>query len=84
TDLGARLLAHLDPNGTLTDDRDRKRQRGLSLGKQDAQSMSRLRGSLDPTTRAMFDVVLAAWAEPGMNNPDDDQSPAGMKDNADP
>ena len=35
---GGRLLAHLDPDGELTDDRDRKRQRNLWLNRQDAQT----------------------------------------------
>ncbi|MCP2174557.1 protein of unknown function (DUF222) [Williamsia maris] len=77
TQLGVRILAYLDPDGTLTDDRDRARHRKLSLGSQDAQLMSTLAGTLDPTTRALFEVVLAAWAAPGMNNPDDESSPRG-------
>ncbi|NDZ92989.1 DUF222 domain-containing protein [Streptomyces sp. SID6673] len=84
TDLGARILGHLDPDGALTDQRDRARQRRMLLSKQDAQQMSRLTATLDPTTRAMFDVVLAAWAAPGMNNPDDDRSPSGQREHADP
>ncbi|WP_439030381.1 DUF222 domain-containing protein [Gordonia terrae] len=83
-DLGARILAHLDPDGTITDDRDRARNRGLKLGPQDAQLMSRLTATLDPTTRAMFDVVLAVWAAPGMNNPTDPQSPTGNPADANP
>ncbi|MGU3294025.1 DUF222 domain-containing protein [Williamsia sp. M5A3_1d] len=77
TAAGVRILAHLDPDGTLTDDRDRARNRKLSVGCQDSQLMSKLTATLDPTTRALFDVVLAKWAAPGMNNPDDDQSPHG-------
>ncbi|WAC56775.1 HNH endonuclease signature motif containing protein [Gordonia sp. SL306] len=84
TDLGARILGHLDPDGTVTDQRDRARQRRLLLSKHDAQQMSRLTATLDPTTRAMFNVVLAAWAAPGMNNPDDTQSPTGQREHADP
>ncbi|MGV9712093.1 DUF222 domain-containing protein [Gordonia sp. NPDC003424] len=84
TTLGARLLAHLDPDGALTDDADRARRRRLHLSKQDAQLMSALEGQLDPVTRALLDVVLDAWAAPGMNNPDDDASPKGSKDDADP
>ncbi|MFW0787175.1 DUF222 domain-containing protein [Gordonia sp. CPCC 206044] len=83
-ELGARILAHLDPDGSVTDDADRARRRGLSVGEQDAQLMSTVRGSLDPLTRSMFDVVLDAWAAPGMNNPDDEQSPQGSKDDTDP
>ncbi|WP_238418938.1 HNH endonuclease signature motif containing protein [Gordonia sp. 'Campus'] len=82
--LGARILAHLDPDGTITDDQDRARNRGLKLGPQDAQLMSRLTATLDPTTRAMLDVVLAVWAAPGMNNPDDPSSPTGDPSDADP
>ncbi|MGU3292940.1 DUF222 domain-containing protein [Williamsia sp. M5A3_1d] len=76
---GVRIIAHLDPDGRLTDDRDRDRARNrkLNLGCQDSQLMSKLAATLDPITRALFDVVLAKWAAPGMNNPDDDQSPHG-------
>ncbi|WP_162243406.1 HNH endonuclease signature motif containing protein [Williamsia sp. Leaf354] len=81
---GIRILAHLDPDGTLTDDRDRARNRKLNLGCQDSQLMSKLTATLDPITRALFDVVLAKWAAPGMNNPDDDQSPKGDHGDADP
>ncbi|MGJ0120583.1 DUF222 domain-containing protein [Williamsia sp. MIQD14] len=82
--VGVRILAHLDPDGTLTDDRDRARNRKLSLGCQDSQLMSKLTATLDPMTRALFDVVLAKWAAPGMNNPDDEQSPKGDHGDADP
>ncbi|MCX6469599.1 MAG: DUF222 domain-containing protein [Corynebacteriales bacterium] len=81
---GVRILAHLDPDGTLTDDRERARNRKLNLGCQDSQLMSKLTATLDPITRALFDVVLAKWAAPGMNNPDDDQSPKGDHGDADP
>ncbi|WP_328858922.1 HNH endonuclease [Williamsia herbipolensis] len=81
---GVRILAHLDPDGTLTDDRDRARSRKLNLGCQDSQLMSKLTATLDPITRALFDVVLAKWAAPGMNNPDDDQSHTGDNVDADP
>ncbi|MGV9711335.1 DUF222 domain-containing protein [Gordonia sp. NPDC003424] len=84
TTLGARLLAHLDPDGALTDEKDRARRRSLHLSKQDAQLMSTLEGQLDPVTRALLDVVLDAWAAPGMNNPADEASPRGSKDDADP
>lgn len=83
TQVGARILAYLDPDGTLTNERDRARQRRLSMSDQDTQAMSKLTALLDPTTRAMFDVVLAAWGAAGMNNPDDEQSPKGHKDSVD-
>ncbi|WP_328856828.1 HNH endonuclease [Williamsia herbipolensis] len=84
TAAGVRILAHLDPDGILTDDRDRARNRKLNLGCQDSQLMSKLTATLDPITRALFDVVLAKWAAPGMNNPDDDKSPKGDHGDADP
>ncbi|GAC50927.1 HNH endonuclease signature motif containing protein [Gordonia aichiensis] len=83
TTLGTRLMAHLDPDGTVTDDTDRRRRRRLWVNRQGADLMSRLTADLDPATRARLDVVLDAWAAPGMNNPDDDTSPAGPVGEAD-
>ncbi|WP_431818332.1 DUF222 domain-containing protein [Gordonia jacobaea] len=77
TNLGSRLLAHLDPDGTLTTSKDRKRRRRLWVNRQNAQLMSRLTADLDPIARARLDTVLDAWAKPGMNNPDDPESPVG-------
>ncbi|WP_312870807.1 HNH endonuclease [Gordonia asplenii] len=78
--IGDRILAHLDPDGRLTDDTDRRRQRGLSLSPQDRQLMSTLKGQLTPTVRAMIEVILTAWAAPGMNNPADEQPLFGAGD----
>ncbi|GED97496.1 HNH endonuclease signature motif containing protein [Gordonia crocea] len=75
--IGTRLLAHLDPDGSLTDDTDRRRQRGLTLGPQDIRGMSRISGWLTPAARAKLEVLLDNWAAPGMNNPEDPGSPAG-------
>jgi hypothetical protein len=83
TRAGARILSHLDPDGDLPDERDRARNRGVSLGSQDTLGMSKLMGTLDPTTRALFEVLLAKWAAPGMNNPDDENSPRGGADDDD-
>ncbi|WP_256973896.1 HNH endonuclease signature motif containing protein [Rhodococcus sp. NCIMB 12038] len=74
---GHRLLAYLNPDGNLGDDRDRKRRRGISIGRQDTELMSRISGELDPVARVMLDPILAKWARPGMNNPDDPGSPTG-------
>lgn len=79
---GHRILAYLNPDGNLGDDRDRKRRRGISLARQDSELMSRISGELDPTARALLDPILAKWARPGMNNPDDPESPTG--DSEDP
>ncbi|AZG45382.1 HNH endonuclease signature motif containing protein [Gordonia insulae] len=83
-ELGQRLLAHLDPDGELTDDADRQRHRNLWLNRQNAQQMSKLTGHLDPETRALVEMLQAVWAQPGMNNPADPQSPRGSIEDADP
>ena len=77
---GREVLARVDPDGTLTDDVDRKRNRGLSDGPQGLDMMSKLTGNLDPATLALFRTVMDVWAAPGMNNPDDPNSPVGAVD----
>lgn len=68
----ARTLADcLNPDGTYRDE-DRARRRGLSLGNQQADGMSELRGLLTPEARATLEAVLAKLAAPGMCNPEDE------------
>ncbi|SEK24876.1 HNH endonuclease signature motif containing protein [Rhodococcus maanshanensis] len=74
---GHDLLAHLNPDGDLTDVKDRKRLRGIRFGRQDQNLMTPISGHLDPETRALLEPILAKWARPGMNNPDDPESPTG-------
>jgi hypothetical protein len=69
--LADRLADCLNPDGTFTD-HDRARRRGLTLGKQEADGMSVLRGWLTPEARATLEAVLAKLAAPGMCNPTDD------------
>jgi Domain of unknown function (DUF222) len=69
--LADRLTAYLNPDGNFTDI-DRARRRGLSLGNQDIDGMSRLSGWLTPEAHATVEAVLAKLAAPGMANPDDD------------
>ncbi|MGO3328672.1 DUF222 domain-containing protein, partial [Gordonia sp. (in: high G+C Gram-positive bacteria)] len=45
--------------------------RGFTVAPQDQRLMSKLRGSITPALRAKLDVLLTAWAAPGMNNPED-------------
>ena len=66
-----RLTDYLNPDGTYTDD-DRARRRCLTLGKQQADGMSELRGWVSPELRAALEAMLAKLAAPGMCNPDDD------------
>jgi hypothetical protein len=70
----ARFAEHLElvlnPDGTFCD-ADRARRRGVTLGPQGPDGMSRLSGWVDPQLRAGLDAVLAKWAAPGMCNPAD-------------
>ncbi|KAA0022298.1 HNH endonuclease signature motif containing protein [Antrihabitans cavernicola] len=81
---GDRLLSYLDPDGKLTDDRDRQRRRAFRIGPQGPDLMSPVSGCIDPTLRALLDALLAKHAKPGMNNPDDpnpaDPADAATKD----
>lgn len=77
---GQQLLGYLNPDGSLTDDRDRKRQRSFRIGRQNADLMTPVSGLLDPEARALLEPVLAKYARPGMNNPDDPTSPTGDAD----
>ena len=61
----------LNPDGNYTDE-DRARRRGLTLGKQQPDRMSELRGWITPELRATLEAVLAKLAAPGMCNPGDD------------
>ncbi len=71
-DLADGLSDCINPDGNYTDE-DRARRRGLTLGKQDIDGMSPLRGWLTPEARATFEAVLAKLAAPGMCNPEDDK-----------
>jgi hypothetical protein len=64
-----RLMALVHPDGDFSDV-DRARRRGLTLGKQQADGMSKISGLLDPEARATFEAVLTKLAAPGMCNPD--------------
>jgi hypothetical protein len=71
--LARRLMDCLNPDGSYTE-QDRARARGLVLGNQQADGMSRLSGWLTPQARAGWEAVLAKLAAPGMCNPDDDMA----------
>ncbi|ETA06470.1 hypothetical protein GOALK_099_00870 [Gordonia alkanivorans NBRC 16433] len=82
--LGARLLALVDPDGTLADDTDRKRRRQLYVNRQRADGTAKMTANLTPELLARVTMLLAVWAKPGMNNPDDPESPCGSVEDADP
>ncbi|MGA7050496.1 MAG: HNH endonuclease signature motif containing protein, partial [Mycobacterium sp.] len=69
--LAHQLADCLNPDGNYTDE-DRTRRRGLSLGNQDPDGMSKLSGWLTPEARATIEAVLAKLAAPGKCNPGDD------------
>ena len=76
TKLAQRLADHLHPDGDEPNDeraeQQRAQRRGITLGPQDRDGMSAIKGFLDPLARATLDAVLARWAAPGMCNPDDE------------
>ena len=61
----------LNPDGNFSDE-DRARRRGITVGPQGTDGMSRLTGYLNPELRAGLDAVLAKLAAPGMCNPADE------------
>ncbi|MCV7402766.1 HNH endonuclease [Mycobacterium fragae] len=77
TKLGQRIADYLNPDGNFTDD-DRARRRGLYLGAQGPDGMSRLSGLLDPEARAYLEAIEAA-VRPGRHQPKD-QDPEARDD----
>ena len=53
-----------------------RHKRGISIGKQDAEGLTRITGWLDAELAAYLGTAMDAWARPGVNNPDDPDSPA--------
>jgi len=70
-ELAGTLADCINPDGTYTDE-DRARRRGLTLGNQQSDGMSELRGLITPELRATLEAALAKLAAPGMCNPGDD------------
>lgn len=61
----------LNTDGNYTE-RERTRNRGITLGNQQYDGLSRLSGLITQELRAHFEVLLAKLAAPGAANPDDD------------
>ena len=76
-----RLALTLDPDGPVPDEKERHRKRGLTIGRQQADGMSRISGYLTPEARACWDALAAKLAAPGTPH-SDNQSP-GNSDPAD-
>lgn len=82
--IGRTILARLDPDGSLTTERDQKRLCGIEIGRQRLDGMSRISGWLTPQARAVWEPVLAKFARPGMCNGSDPASPGiAVGDNVD-
>lgn len=63
----------LDQDGPEPDDAERARKRGLSTGKQGRDAMTPWTANLTPEAAAVWEVLFAKFAAPGMCNPDDEQ-----------
>ncbi|OBK22294.1 hypothetical protein A5634_07520 [Mycobacterium asiaticum] len=61
----------LNQDGEFSD-QERARKRGITLGPQQADGMSRLSGLVSPEFRATYEALQAKLAAPGMCNPADD------------
>ncbi|MFV8318439.1 HNH endonuclease signature motif containing protein [Mycobacterium sp. 23] len=69
----AKLLQnYLMPDGDGPDEPERARRRGITLGEQQADGMSEIRGLITPEFRATLEPVVAKLGAPGMCNPDDE------------
>ncbi|MFE3259040.1 DUF222 domain-containing protein [Nocardia sp. NPDC059091] len=74
--IGRDILARVDPDGKVVSDADRRRRRGLILGRPGVDGMSWIEGWITPELRALLDAVFAKLARPGMCNIDDADSVA--------
>src|SRR5208283_3879175 len=66
-----RIMDWLHPDGEFSD-AERARKRGITLGQQEFDGMSRLSGMVTPDLRAAIEAMLAKLAAPGACNPDDE------------
>jgi hypothetical protein len=82
TAVGNRIADCLNPDGNFSDE-DRARRRGLVLGPQGPDMMSRLSGWLDPETRAYLEAVTAA-IRPGRHLPEAADAAGDQRDDRTP
>jgi Domain of unknown function (DUF222) len=66
-----RVMDWLNPDGQFRD-QERARKRGIMLGQQEFDGMSRLSGLVTPELRAAIEAMLAKLAAPGACNPEDE------------
>ncbi len=74
------VMALLHPDGDYSDE-ERARKRGIILGKQEYDGMSRISGMITPELRALIEAAWAKLAAPGACNPED-QTPVFEPDPA--
>jgi Domain of unknown function (DUF222) len=63
----------LDQDGQPPNDEERQRRRGARMGRQRHDAMTEFTATLTPQNRAVWEVLFAKFAAPGMCNPADDQ-----------
>ncbi|MDP9165365.1 MAG: HNH endonuclease [Actinomycetota bacterium] len=66
-------LFMLDQDGQPPDDEERQRRRGARMGPQRHDAMTEFTATLTPQSRAVWEVLFAKFAAPGMCNPADEQ-----------
>jgi hypothetical protein len=66
-----RIMDWLNPDGEFHD-QERARKRGITLGNQEYDGMSRISGMVTPELRAAIEAMLAKLAAPGACNPADE------------
>jgi Domain of unknown function (DUF222) len=66
-----RIMDWLNPDGEFNDE-ERARKRGIAIGKQEYDGMSRISGLVTPELRAAIEAILAKLAAPGACNPEDE------------
>src|SRR6201993_2625887 len=66
-----RVIDWLNPDGEFSD-QERARKRGITIGKQEFDGMSRISGLVTPELRAAIEAMLAKLAAPGACNPEDE------------
>ncbi|OBK25961.1 hypothetical protein A5634_25295 [Mycobacterium asiaticum] len=69
--LAQQLMDWLNPDGNFTDE-DRARKRGITMGKQESDGLSRISGYVDPELRATLEAIEAKLGAPGQCNRDDE------------
>ncbi len=66
-----RIMDWLNPDGQFSD-AERARKRGITIGKQEYDGMSRISGLVTLELRAAIEAMLAKLAAPGACNPEDE------------